>query len=146
MTFSQKGNAFPDISHMDFSVPAHKDQEEAPVKQVRPPAKDEAGFVVSSRLWSWRGLCFLGFLRLGRHSALPDLVHCSWHWYQGSGPRNGPIWNQVSRGRAHREIWRLHGNRYPDAGLKWWPEQSQLCSQGMVYLHKLCLAVIVMTF
>lgn len=52
MTSSQKGNTFPDIS---FSIPAHKDQEQAPKKHVRPPARNEAGFAVSRilSLFSW---------------------------------------------------------------------------------------------
>lgn len=82
---------------------------------------------------------FLGLHRLGKCSALLDLDQCSWHLYGGAGPRNGSIWNQVSLERAHGEVWRLHGNRYPDPELNWWPEQSQLWSQGMVYLHKLSL-------
>lgn len=86
---------------------------------------------------------FLGLHRLGKCSALLDLDQCSWHLYRGAGPRNGSIWNQVSLERAHGEVWRLHGNRYPDPELNWWPEQSQLWSQGMVYLHKLSLAVII---
>lgn len=93
---------------------------------------------------------FLGFHRFGRCSALPDLDQCPWHLYQGSGPRNGSMWNQVSLERAHREVWRIQGKpypglTYPDPGLNWWPEQSQLCYQGMVYLHQFSLAVIFMT-
>lgn len=86
---------------------------------------------------------FLRFHRLGRCSALLDLDLCSWPLYRGSGPGNGSIWNQGSLERAHREVWRLHGNSYPDPRLNWWPGQSQLCAQGVVYLHKLSLAVII---
>lgn len=60
VTFSQKGSILPDVHHMELLVPARKDQEQAPMKHLRPTTKNEADFVMSIRLWSCKALFCTG--------------------------------------------------------------------------------------